>query len=114
MKLIPAFFIFLLLFSGLAKAGTINPTDENGINEALQKGGTVYLNPGVYEIKGPIYIGSNTVLTGDKNAIIRVSSSSSQWFVEGTGLINNIDSLKNVEIYGFQIDGNLENCQKLC
>ena len=113
MKLIPAFFIFLLLFCGSAKAGemtTINPTDENGINEALQNGGTVYLNPGVYEIKGPIYIGSNTVLTGDKNAIIRVSSSSSQWFVEGTGIINHKDyPLKNVEICGFQIDGNIGN-----
>jgi len=67
----------------------------------------VYLSTGVYEIEGPIIIGSNTILTGDSNAIIKVSSSSSQWFTGSTGIISCEESVKNVEIYGFQINGNL-------
>ena len=72
-------------------------------------GGIVYLNPGVYNIDGQIRIGSNTKLTGNPNTLIRVSSSSSQWFPDGTGIIEAIDNLNNVEICGFQIDGNCEN-----
>ena len=71
---------------------TVNPTgssDQNTINQAISQagGGTVYLNPGVYMIDGPIKIISNTKLLGDSNAIVRVSSSSSQWFTGTTGLI---------------------------
>jgi hypothetical protein len=111
MKRFPAFLFLFFVLTGLAEAGTtsINPTDETGINEALKQGGTVYLNHGVYEIGGPIYIGSDTVLTGSKDAIIRVSPSTSQFFVKATGIINPSEyPLKNVEIYGFQIDGNLD------
>jgi Right handed beta helix region len=39
--------------------------------------------------------------------VIRVSSSSSQWFTGATGIISCKESLKNVEVCGFQIDGNL-------
>lgn len=118
MKLL-AFLFFFVLFTEIAAAEqTVSPSgsnsDQNIINQALSQvaqagGGTVYLNAGVYEITGPINIGSNTVLTGDSKAIIRVSSSSSQWFVGTTGIINPQEfPLKNVEIYGFQIDGNLD------
>ncbi len=102
-------FLMLFLLPTCVSAETINPTDDEGLNDALKRGGTIYLNPGVYEIDGPLRIGSNTVLTGSKDAIIRVSPSSSQWFTGATGIINPSEyPLKNVEIYGFQIDGNLD------
>ena len=109
---------FLLFFSGIAKAQTelrLSPTDQNGINQALKSvynagGGTVYLTSGVYEVTGPVIIKSNIKLTGDPDAIIRVSSSSSQWFTGQIGIICNPDeSLQNVEISGFCIDGNIGN-----
>ena len=104
--------LFLLLFiPGLAQATTtLSPTgtydNQNQINQALQNG-DVYLSAGVYDITGQIKIGSNTKLTGDPQAIIRVSSASNQWFTDGTGIIGGINEpLNNVEISGFQIDGN--------
>jgi hypothetical protein len=60
-------------------------------------------------IDGQIKIDSNTRLTGSPDAILRVPSSSSQWFVDGVGVIGSIsEPLNNVEIDGFQIDGNLK------
>lgn len=122
MRFAPIFLIlFSLCFIGVADASTPflsssgTDSEQIRINEALESiskdgGGILYLEEGVYEITGPIYIYSNTVLTGDKNAIIRVSASSSQWFVGATGFINAAEKpLENVEIYGFQIDGNLVN-----
>jgi len=102
MKIVPALLFFLVFCTGIAGAGA-----EQQINERLKAGGTVYLSTGVYEIEGPIIIGSNTILTGDPNAIIKVSSSSSQWFTGSTCIISCKESVKNVEIYGFQINGNL-------
>jgi Pectate lyase superfamily protein len=109
--------VFFLLLPGLAQAGQINlnPCDQNNINNALSQvsqsgGGTVYLNPGTYELTGPIKIGSNTVLTGSPDAIIRVSLNSSQWFTNSVGCIGALDNVPHdIEIYGFQIDGNVEN-----
>jgi hypothetical protein len=110
MKLLSAI-LFCLCCTGIAKADTIalNPCDQNGINQALQNGGAVYLNAGVYEIKGPIIVSSNTALTGDPDAIIRVSPTSGMWFKPSEGIITCKESVKNVEISGFQIDGNCEN-----
>ena len=96
-------FLFLILLPGIASAG-----DEQQINERLKAGGTVYLSAGVYEIDGPIIIGSNTILTGDPDAIIKVSASSAQWFTEMTGIISSNGSVDNVEISGFQIDGSCD------
>lgn len=113
MRLLPAILLFSVFFTGIAKAEevTLYPTDQNGINQALQEvsnqGGTVYLNAGVYEITAPIFIHSNTILTGSPDAIIRVSPSSSQWFTGQIGIISCSESLKNVEVCGFSIDGNL-------
>ncbi len=119
MRKIPAFFLILfLVFSiGLGKAGTevtVSPTgtnDQNVINQAIEQagGGTVFLNAGTYEVTGPIEMESNVTLTGDYNAIIRVSSSSSKWFTGTTGIISAHSPVENVEISGFQIDGNCEN-----
>jgi len=109
MKLLSAI-LFCLCFTGIAKAQeiTLNPTDQNGINQALQNGGTIYLNPGVYDITGPINLPANTCLTGDSNAVIQVSSSSSQWFTGDTGIITCNDP-QNIEVSNIQINGNLEN-----
>jgi polygalacturonase len=101
--------LFLVCCTGIAKADTVlNPTDQNGINQALEVGGTIYLNPGVYEVTGTINIHSNTILTGSPDAIIRVSSSSSQYFTGSTGIITCTDP-QNIEVSNIQIDGNLEN-----
>lgn len=66
------FILLLILYSvELAQAGeqtTLSPdgshSNQNQINQALERG-NVYLSAGVYEVDGPIYIGSNRVLTGD-------------------------------------------------
>lgn len=118
MKLLPAVFLFIFV-SGIAEASQVNispsgSSDQNVINQALESvsqsgGGTVFLNAGIYSIDGPIWISSNTVLTGDPNAIIRVSSSSDHWFTNSVGIINANGILNKVEICGFQIDGNCEN-----
>jgi hypothetical protein len=95
--------LFFISFSGIAAAG-----DEVLINQQLQQGGVIHLQAGIYNIEGPIKIHSNTVLTGEPDTILRVSSSAGQWFVDD-GIIDNADtSLHDVEISGFQIDGNLK------
>jgi hypothetical protein len=108
-----AILLSLLLFSGIAEAQTttLSPSgtndNQNQINQALLNG-DVYLSAGVYEINGGIILQKNRILAGDSNAIIRVSSSSSQFFTGSTGIITCKDP-KHIEIYGFQIDGNCEN-----
>jgi len=117
MKSFPAFLLisFLCFSIGIAEAGeqtTLSPdsghSNQNQINEALENG-NVYLEAGVYEVDGPIYIGSDRVLTGDKDAIIRVWSGSSQWFVGLKGVISCRGVVQNVEISNIQIDGNIGN-----
>ena len=104
MKVLCLSFLFLII-TGIARAG-----DEVSINNALANGGAVHLQSGVYTLENPIYIHSGNVLTGESDTILRVSSSSSQWFKDGTGIITTTDNtLTNVEISGFQIDGNCEN-----
>jgi hypothetical protein len=114
--------LFLILFcSGRAGASvyTVSPTgsnsDQDVINQALIQalnagGGVVFLSPGVYTVSSQVKIGSNTKLTGDPNAIIRVWSGSNQWFVDGTGIIGAIsEPVNNIEISDFQIDGNCKS-----
>jgi hypothetical protein len=115
MRLLPAILSFLL-FPGLALAGDdkkVHPSGSNSdqevINAALLGGGTVYLESGIYTINGPIEISSNTVLTGSPDAIVRVSASSKQWFTGRAAVICNDELVNNVEIYGFCIDGNVQN-----
>ena len=130
MSLRETFILFLYLsslfftgfFTGTASAAgdyIVSPTgatnDQDVINKAIEEasengGGTVYLNPGVYLVDGPVIIKSNIHLTGDPNAIIRVAPTSSQWFKGQIGVIcNPRESVHNVEISGFQIDGNIAN-----
>lgn len=122
MKGVPVFILFFIIFSiGIVDAGTISSSgthsEQNTINRAIDSvskelGGTVYLEEGIYLIDGPIIIKSNVILTGDKNAIIRVSPNSRQWFTGANGIISSRESIRNVEISGFQIDGNIGNLPK--
>ena len=113
--------LLLLLFwysVELAHAGemiTLNPdgghSNQNQINRALEEG-DVYLGPGVYEVDNTIIMRSNRVLAGDPNAIIKVWGGSSQWFKGKTGVISCQEAIHDVEIYGFQIDGNIRELPK--
>lgn len=113
-------FLFLVILYSveLAQAGeqiTLSPdgghSNQNQINEALAKG-DVFLKAGVYEVDNTIVISSNCVLSGDSNAIIRVSSTSSQWFTGAVGVISCKEPVQNVEICGFQMDGNIGSLPK--
>lgn len=90
-------------------------SNQNRINEAIKqaassaKGASVFLTEGVYQVDNTIIMKSNVRLLGDSNAIIRVWGGSSQWFTGRIGVISCKESLKNVEIAGFQIDGNIGN-----
>ena len=110
--------LFFVCCVGVADALelTVSPTgstsDQTMINNALEAvynagGGKVYLNSGTYEIDNTVVIWSDTILTGSYDAVILVSPSSSQWFTGYTGIISCKESVKNVEICGFQINGNL-------
>jgi polygalacturonase len=122
MKFLPAFLAvsFVFFSVGIVEAGTqvtISPTgsnDQNAINQAISQvaqtgGGTVVLSAGIYSLTGPVYIKSNVNLIGEKNTILRVSKSSSQWFTGATGIISCNEDLKNCTISNLQIDGNCEN-----
>jgi len=118
LKGIFAFILFFVCCVGVAEALelTVSPTGSNNdqtiINNALEAvqnsgGGKVYLNAGTYKIDNTVIIWSNTFLTGSPDAVILVSPSSSQWFTGSVGIISCKESIKNVEISGFQINGNL-------
>ncbi|MFA6887822.1 MAG: right-handed parallel beta-helix repeat-containing protein [Fermentimonas sp.] len=113
-------FLFLVILYSveLAQAGeqiTLSPdgghSNQEQISKALEKG-DVHLSAGVYEIDGTIIISSNRVLSGDPNAIVRVWSGSSQWFTGATGVISCKEPVQNVEICGFQMDGNIGSLPK--
>ncbi|MDD2287005.1 MAG: hypothetical protein PHQ11_16585, partial [Paludibacter sp.] len=123
------FYITLLLILIMihpASAGYISisstgsSSDQKIINNALQEaannpGSTVYLKSdnGPFIIDGQIKIGSNTKLTGDSNAVVKVSKSTTQFFVDGVGVFGQLpNSLKNVEIYGFTVDGNCDELSR--
>jgi hypothetical protein len=120
LKGILALTLFFMCVPGMAGALEliVSPTGSNNdqtiINQALEDvknagGGKVYLNAGTYEVNNAVIIWSNTILTGSNDAVIMVSSSSSKWFTGRTGVICNNELVNNVEIYGFQINGNIQN-----
>jgi len=78
-------------------------------NESARKDGilSVYLKGGVYIISDSIKIGSNTILEGDANAVIKLVNSA--YWPKGRAMIESKEtSLSNVTIHNFQIDGNKE------
>jgi hypothetical protein len=113
-----ALLLFSFCFISLAAADvTLNPTgsnDQNQINTAIMDvakagGGEVHLTSGIYDISNTITMRSNIRLTGDLDAILRVSASY-QWFTGQIGVISAPnEALHNVEISGFKIDGNIKN-----
>ena len=118
MRWFPALLFIFILCPGVAEALdlTVSPTGANNdqiiINDALEAvyksgGGKVVLNSGVYKVDNTVVIWSNTVLTGAHDAVIMVSPTSSKWFIGSIGIISCKESVKNVEIYGFQVNGNL-------
>lgn len=114
LKILPIIFLLLCLSASPVLAQiTLSPdgghSNQKQITEAL-KDGDVYLEAGVYEVDDTIIIGSDRVLSGDPDAIILVWAGSSQWFTGSKGIISCKGPVKNVEIYGFQING---NCVKL-
>jgi len=91
--------------------------DQVEINAALDKAAadpqitTVYLKgPFKYRINNTVKISSDTVLTGDSTAVLkladRVSWTSEQAMISNKGYTSFGD--KNIEIYGFELDGNRE------
>ena len=118
LKGIFALTLFFVCCVGVAGALelTVSPTGSNSdqivINDALEAvknsgGGKVYLNAGTYEVDNTVIIWSDTILTGSQDAVILVSPSSSKWFTGSVGIISCKESVKNVEISGFQVNGNL-------
>lgn len=116
LALIAIITLTMLVGCGSAADLSVSPagghSDQKVINDAIDAvvqsgGGIVYLNTGTYIVDGPILIKSNTKLTGDSNAIIKVYSGSSQWFQGSIGIISNAGNLRNVEICGFQVDGSV-------
>lgn len=107
--------------------------DQNIINTALQfayeygtsaSPVTIYLRgPFTFGISGRLFIGSNTILTGDSTACIRVqdyacgnnipSGSDGAYcvFPDGSPVISQIVGTipSNIEIFGFELDGNCQN-----
>ncbi len=74
------------------------------------------VGPFTFGITDQIFIGSNSVWSGDSNAIVKVedgacgSSYSTCVFPNGTPVIAGLNSSpSNIEIYGFQINGNCQN-----
>jgi Pectate lyase superfamily protein len=118
MRLIIMTLLFLTFFTGLAGAQTITVSstggnsDQDVINSAIDSatpGDTVYLTSGVFLVDNTVIVKSNLHLTGDPDAIIRVAPTSTQWFKGSVGVISCKEVIKNIEISGFQIDGNIKN-----
>ena len=82
--------LFLSLFTGLAQAG-----DEVSINQALQSGGAVHLQSGVYTLENPIYIHSGNVLTGEPDTILKSFFLILSMVQDGTGIITTTDKTLN-------------------
>lgn len=94
--------------------------DQEQINQALSyaashPGTTVYLKgPFVYDINNSVLIGSNTELTGDSNAILRLADKVG-WTTasKGTPMIGQIggygSAVHDISIHGFELDGNEAN-----
>lgn len=122
-----SFLFFSVLFTVISSAATTVYIDTDGtgdyncdghndhveINQALEYinslgGGTVYLRgPNTYWIDSTLYIGANTILTGDKNAEIKLVPYAG--WSSGTPMITNRKSADNITITGFIINGNSAN-----
>jgi hypothetical protein len=88
--------------------------DHIEINKALTYinslgGGTVYLRgPNTYWIDATLEMGSNTILTGDSSACIKLVPNAG-WSAEVPLIKNKSGANRNITIKGFEIDGNSES-----
>lgn len=90
--------------------------NQDQINDAINRagaGGSVFLKTGRYIISRPIYLKSNIILEGDKDAIIQLKDHANWKTVSRVGNISEKDAIldskeivSNIEIKCFQIDGN--------
>lgn len=133
-SLILVFIIAIVIFLSTKPSGKIVYINTNGsgnyncdgiddqveINKALAyvaenpEYATVYLQgPNTYVISDSLYIGSNTVLSGDSTAVIKLKDKAG-WKKEKP-LITQMDSAgnQNIAIKGFEIDGNHDNNSEL-
>lgn len=85
--------------------------DQTELNQAFEAadsmgGGTVYLKSGTYIFSDTLKIGSNTIVTGDSDAVLQLADnvgfSDYQPMIQAKGA-------ENIVIHGFEIDGNYEN-----
>jgi len=97
------------------QSGENNQTQINNAIAAAPSGGSVYLKSGTYIISSPVFLKSNIILEGDKDAVIQLKDHANwktvQYVGGNTGSIKEaiIDAkaaVSNVEIKCFKIDGN--------
>lgn len=127
MHILKTVFILILLFPvGFAEAGTgltytvfsnssnSSNNDQILINEATLAayeagGGEVHL-VGLFLVSDAVRVGSNTNLTGEAGTEIKVADTSKQFFGDGTGIVDQIDSVpSNITVSDIYINGNLHN-----
>ncbi len=107
--------LFILLTAQTASCSTIyisgstcNTTDAAiTINQVLvnNSDNTIYLRgPYTFNINSTIIVGSNTVLTGDSTAVIKLKNNAN-WFAS-IPLISSTALAHDITIYGFKVDGN--------
>jgi hypothetical protein len=102
MRLLPAILLFIV-FSGIAGAG-----DEVWINQQLATNHYVCLPGRICNLDGTVIMHHGDILCGEPGAILRVNPASGQWYTGNTGIITCTDP-KDIQIYGFEIDGNCQN-----
>jgi hypothetical protein len=86
--------------------------DHVQINKALSYihsigGGTVYLKSGTYSAGDSIKIGDNTELTGNSDTKLMIENNA--YFKNYVPLIEEMGTVGNIKIHGFELYGNYEN-----
>ncbi len=95
-------------------AGENNQTQINDAIASAPQGGSVFLKAGTYVISSPIYLKSNVILEGDKDAVVQLKDHAN-WktvsYTPGHGgtmdpLIGSKSAVSGAEVKCFKIDGN--------
>jgi hypothetical protein len=88
--------------------------EQDALNLLLEEGGYIELEDREYILTGPLFIYSNTVLTGGPHTVLKVECPNGKWFSNTIGVLNSDTKgyVDNVSISGFEIDGNVQNLPK--